>query len=757
MRITIEPELITSPSHLFARNSTSFQGQRSINYFSIPIQQRDYIWGTRDDGQSIFDLLEDVESALRQENGQDADKYFAGTILLENQGSDFLRVIDGQQRITTIYLINVVAFLIARYRLFDIPTGIYNEQQLGQQYTLRGQKFAEFENRLFLFNDNRLHLLNNNDLDLPYFKDDFYDLCENERLQKISERLGAGLNDFASHYWTRVRSFKINFQDFNNNSTLKDTITSARIEHNTGSLNVVFKNVDDVEIRNQYTVAIDKIIDFFKDSIYNIDNSLDFNLGNILNRIEEYLNKCGLCAIISEDPDDSFRLFEILNARGSSLTPLDLVKNLILENSFLTHTEREEFTSRWRDLNNRINQNRLLGSTAPDSKFLEYIIRSEGSGTSRRHFSYISNRTVIERHSYFRNEPYDLFFKRIESISRILNEINGNRETAFNSDFAGTCRQYSIFFQLLKYPWGQQIVLASNLLFLANSNYNQSLTDNQNWLLANTQLNTNALQHFERFLSDIVLKLGIFGRINGLTNGPLPDVSKNIALTIINHVHVHPNDYFTTARIRNLIIQIQGEVNAFFNIGERIPDFVDKIRTKEFKTGPDRDIVRILLYIFYNNQHTLTYNFVEPEVEHLEPLNVPYPDAPSYYHGLNRKYLVNRIGNFFLLERRVNNQFRNHPLTRKIEEVETLEENQRLLLRNDLFRNVNPIVNLTHSEVYGVLPSITQGSGQEDSFDDTGAPKENFFEARSSLYARLAQQYICDLNNFLDGSGSYFN
>jgi hypothetical protein len=90
----------------------------SLSHFYIPEYQRNYSWGE----EEVTEFLDDLSNALsKSEPGDDRDIYLLGQILLcpndsRPQGLDSdvesLEVIDGQQRLTTIYLL--LAILLQR-------------------------------------------------------------------------------------------------------------------------------------------------------------------------------------------------------------------------------------------------------------------------------------------------------------------------------------------------------------------------------------------------------------------------------------------------------------------------------------------------------------------------------------------------------------------------------------------------------------------------------------------------------------------
>ena len=69
--------------------------------FYIPSYQRGYRWRE----QQVKDLLEDIMAfAKKVENKEEKGSYYLQPIVLQPQSSNRWDVIDGQQRLTTIYI-----------------------------------------------------------------------------------------------------------------------------------------------------------------------------------------------------------------------------------------------------------------------------------------------------------------------------------------------------------------------------------------------------------------------------------------------------------------------------------------------------------------------------------------------------------------------------------------------------------------------------------------------------------------------------
>lgn len=78
-------------------NDIYCQGQESKTYL-IPIYQRNYAWQE----DEIRALIKDVYDSMKK---PDKSVYYIGTLVTYNRGDNIYEVIDGQQRLTTIYLI----------------------------------------------------------------------------------------------------------------------------------------------------------------------------------------------------------------------------------------------------------------------------------------------------------------------------------------------------------------------------------------------------------------------------------------------------------------------------------------------------------------------------------------------------------------------------------------------------------------------------------------------------------------------------
>jgi hypothetical protein len=68
------------------------------NFYAVPDYQREYVWREREVGQLLQDIDEQVDVTLDT-------PYFIGMVLVSSTSAGSFDVIDGQQRLTTLFLV----------------------------------------------------------------------------------------------------------------------------------------------------------------------------------------------------------------------------------------------------------------------------------------------------------------------------------------------------------------------------------------------------------------------------------------------------------------------------------------------------------------------------------------------------------------------------------------------------------------------------------------------------------------------------
>eukprot|EP00903_Cladosiphon_okamuranus_P003966 g3964.t1 len=70
------------------------------SFYSVPDYQREYVW----EGEQVEQLLTDIAGELNEANPEDAPEYFIGSIVICPGKEGVFELIDGQQRMTTLFV-----------------------------------------------------------------------------------------------------------------------------------------------------------------------------------------------------------------------------------------------------------------------------------------------------------------------------------------------------------------------------------------------------------------------------------------------------------------------------------------------------------------------------------------------------------------------------------------------------------------------------------------------------------------------------
>ena len=236
--------------------------------YIVPRFQREYSWKN----EEILELWKDLTSSIKVKDGVLQNlEYFIGSLVLVGQDSSpEMKIVDGQQRLTTITIL--LSALIQTFKNIsenDLADGIY---------------FQYIEGK-----DNAYQ---------PYFK---------------------LINETPKPFFQRGIQFQV-----------KEVIEAS--------------NEEEIKLLEAYNFFTDKL------SIQSIrTNFRDFNLINgveaekykvVLNSVrDQILNYLKVIYITVSEEEDAYTIFETLNARGMSLSAVDLIKNLIFKDLNSQHPD----------------------------------------------------------------------------------------------------------------------------------------------------------------------------------------------------------------------------------------------------------------------------------------------------------------------------------------------------------------------------------------------------------------------------------
>lgn len=744
MQILIEPE-IKSIDDLFysAELKEVVSAKTQLRYLKIPLFQRSYDW----DEDKIFRLLLDIESFVETGGAQDKEaKYFAGTILLEQSHNDLdtFEIIDGQQRLTSLFLIVFVGYLIARYRYIHLEHSKYSVKRFILESDRRINEFKIFESRLFLITDP-------NWLTDEVLKDDFVDYDKPDKQEKIYKRLGHSNQKFVKNYWDSVQP-KLSQENKDIQSEFLKVLSQATIEEKDGK---IYCRITDKA--SNYSKRIDNVITYLNANKFEDDKTFDESLGECISFISEIINNCGFCVITSKNRDDSFVLFEILNDRGRTLSAIDLIKNDILKNIPISF-DLKKFENIWNELKANVDKAYGRKGTA-DTRFAEDIIRSEGEIRRDKYYSYLSCKEDdslrnIRRDSLFKNEESENFLYRIADIAKIKSEL-ADYKTPFSSGLQnGSAIKNMKMLDYIDYKWGEQIILGVNLLFRHFENepyYKYSSGYYQPaWKQSDTEPSQH-LAHFLRVLADILLKFGLIGMVCKLATKDLPTKSVDVLKLILNFVKSNKKK----EDLPTLAQDIEQKLSAF--IGSNTNDFIGRFKALDYSVSKDRKLMTLLLFLIYSHGK-VEYDLENPSIEHLEP-QLPIKNNQYYCIHDERDLLVNSIGNFILMRKDDNASLSNLPLYSKYEKLTSDER----FIHNAYY--LHPLIkhfyvfetgsNESHvnSGIHGQLPLLKTG----EDFTLNFAPTKSFFDKRTEMYLSIVKRLILNHERFIFSYKRYYN
>lgn len=317
------------------------KNENSSALVKIPHYQRPYKWKK----DNIKLLIEDWEK--NNEDTKNTD-YFAGaavTVYKKNEST----LIDGQQRYTTLFLVNYIKFLILR----NIFREKFNSTHF---YWANNKNYLEqttrhlFESR---YVEKQIGLVENNaGLIAP---EDFNDKLKMEEYtgelselqSKYKECFGLDLppynsDNFLISYKEKLenilnRELTLKYDRGAYNKSLKKVLSKVCIKLSSETypeLEIIEKD-ESSENEKIYLDAIQTVFDSFyimtkksedEEKEGNKDNSIGF-AEKMVNKIEFFLTSITLCVIQTNEPKDAYTLFEVLNDRALALDDLDLIKN----------------------------------------------------------------------------------------------------------------------------------------------------------------------------------------------------------------------------------------------------------------------------------------------------------------------------------------------------------------------------------------------------------------------------------------------
>jgi uncharacterized protein with ParB-like and HNH nuclease domain len=701
-----------------------------VSRILIPIYQREYDWGK----EELLRLLINTNEYIEDLNPSNIhNSYFVGTVLLEKikDTNHSFELIDGQQRLTTSFLLNFVGYKIAIERCLNIPS--YNPKKYAAELTNRLNKIKLYEDRLFTYNQTKLP----EDWGL-IFSTEFLEIEDDiESSKKIFDRLN--INEVIKY-----RETKIIHQNPDQRKLFLNAIQNTIVTNENGVLGL------SELAENEFNERAVDTFNYFAD-LQNVPNTEnDQKLEEILKKIEDFSSAISFCVLVSDNTDDSFKLFEVLNSTGRLLTIIDKLKNHLYEKIVKTDKAltNEMFNLRWKELID-------LQSRSGSSTMTLDLARSELSLIKDKFYEYFSNKTIFinsksfVRDELFINEDNLVFFDRITTISKIIYSIY-SVDCYESTNAPHTLAWYYRVMNKINYDWGRQVFLGTILLTnhlrakspIESELWDKPLVDNKS-----TILTLSSIEVFLVNLSDILFKIGVIGIVNGLSSKKLPTTSQLILKKIIDFVKNNQEE----ADLKNLFADIKGVLTQY--IDEHKGNFQTNLRYLTYSKSSDRNYMTLLLYVLYNKGKSSSSLFEKPSLEHFESRTISPGNKKLYYSESDRDDIIHSFGNMILMKKNHNSKLGNIPIIEKIKKIQTDPEfKNEIFYGSNVFRNLIPNAKI-NGEVapYSNFPIIDKTTA----YDTNGAPRKNLFSLRADFYIENLTNMICSKNEYVLSGDTY--
>lgn len=302
---------------------------------NIPYYQRPYKWGK----ENIEKLLSDFKE---NKDGTESEEYFVGsvvTVIRDDESSD---IIDGQQRLTTVFLVNFTKFLLLRAYIEQLiiqkKQSKINEQvvKLKECYVnlIGGEKNIDLNE----LEKNIKALLE--EIDDSDNKEEVY-----ERLERVYQK-GIGLPETSFNNTNYDREYKKEMEAFlldeklaltysrdSINEQLKKALSSVCIkltDRDGPSIHMVNESLTKEDtIIKQYVDAMICIFNWYISRVDETNKNKSINIAkDMIDNIDILLKNIKFCVVITGNENDAYTMFEVLNDRALKVDDLDLIKNL---------------------------------------------------------------------------------------------------------------------------------------------------------------------------------------------------------------------------------------------------------------------------------------------------------------------------------------------------------------------------------------------------------------------------------------------
>ena len=306
----------------------------ATNTALIPIYQRPYRW----ESEQISQLIQDYHR-------HGTSDYFSGAVVTVDDTHGPHKVIDGQQRFTTLFLTNYLVFLLARACLhLAITAG--KDRHLDFFYDMLSMSMLHL-----IESPPSKHKSTEIADELDKFKDKL-DRASNEQGKKREEQIDeiertlnklTGMsaltldhNNYMTDAATSIKTLfasnkpRLQYSREIFNSRLLEALASSTVTISNKTLPKLSFAEKSIEEAAEISIYVNAMECIFESIAESIDSSDPLQRGrDLLTASTKFLTNVRMCLVQTGDAHDAFTLFEVLNDRSVALDDLDLMKNEI--------------------------------------------------------------------------------------------------------------------------------------------------------------------------------------------------------------------------------------------------------------------------------------------------------------------------------------------------------------------------------------------------------------------------------------------
>ncbi|WP_277292672.1 DUF262 domain-containing protein [Veillonella caviae] len=436
---------------------------------------------------------------------------------------------------------------------------------------------------------------------------------------------------FDSEVWTlQAGTFKEYFRLLEHNLRFKD----FKILH---TQDLDFKETYKAIIQNRSSISmedsksadnIERVYESIEQHLFEISED---SLEKLLYFLDYITTKVKLIETIAPSIDRAFQLFEILNDRGQSLEPLDLLKNHFLKvlthSTEVTPSQVNDFTENWNNFLKNLKDGSNKSKGIETATFVKhFILGTDGKNIKKKEIF-----TYFKRESFGATDILQLS-NRLKTISKVYTSIENNSlDNEFLIDDNG---MYTIF----------ELLGTVQIHPLLMPFYSFSQSDKQRLL--------NALARY------VAAVLFSFTQTNYIEK-EIPDILASVLVKSDEE-----------KRLKIAINELEVRTKSYVEIIKAVLPVKD-FGSKNKKKAPKA--FQILKFIeLYLNQKDSIKTDTKIQLEHIMPQSADLVGYSFETEESRRDYL-NHLGNLTLLDKRLNNSANNEKFSNKLEHYRACE------------------------------------------------------------------------------------